>query len=196
MYLPAAELQQYRGFWVCPYCLMEFRDEERRMEKPPPTYKAEKYPVRPISYGEVCERCGKEVEIFYIWNGRRLCKSCLEEEQKKWGLVGGGPAAAPYRVSYGKKEGLLASLVNRVLERIGLRKRRPESEIVAAPRKEAEAGKKKSEIRNIVEFKRGRPLAEELEKEGEEAPPQAEGLMKERKAKKPKKKAGKKKKKK
>lgn len=177
MYLPAAELQQYKGFWVCPYCLMELRDEAKRMEKPP-----KKYPLRPIAYGEVCERCGREAAMFYIWNGRRLCKSCLDEEQKKWGLVGGGPAAAPYRIKYeGKKESFLASIVNKVLERVGLRKKRAETEIVVAPKQKVKVEKGKGK-KSIVVFKYGKPLSEKLEEEKPEEKkekpiPESEGLI-------------------
>ncbi|HIH22731.1 TPA: hypothetical protein HA238_03320 [Candidatus Micrarchaeota archaeon] len=33
MYLPSLELQQWRGQWTCQYCMMDLRDEERRIEK-------------------------------------------------------------------------------------------------------------------------------------------------------------------
>jgi len=190
MYLPASELQQFKGFWVCPYCIMELRDEDRRMEKPP-----KKYPVQPLVISEVCERCGKRAEIFYIWNGRRLCKSCLDEEQKKWGLSGGGPGAAPYRVSYGEKEGILAAAIGKLLEKIGLKKKEKKSEIVAASRERVEEEKpKKKTVSSVVAFQRGRPMSEEIEKESEEQrAPTSEGLMKGKKKKKSAKKKKKKK---
>ncbi|NYZ77290.1 hypothetical protein H0O02_03165 [Candidatus Micrarchaeota archaeon] len=192
MYLPASELQQYQGNWVCPYCIMDLKAEAQKMEKPQKEYKAEKYPIQPVSYSERCERCGRETEIFYIWNGRRLCSSCLEEEQKKWGTVGGGPSAAPYRVTYGKKEGLIGSIISRALERIGLRKRKLEGEIVAAP-KVAEAKGEKEKPTSVVSFMRGKPLAEEPEKKeaeavgkAEEKPEGQEGLKAPEEEKKPK----------
>ena len=193
MYLPASELQQYKGFWVCPYCIMELRDEDRIMQKPPKQYKKPDYPISPIVYTEKCERCGREAEYFYIWNGRRLCKSCLDEEQKKWGMVGGGPGAAPQRLTYGKDEGILGSIINRFLERIGLRKRKTESEIVVAPKiKATEAKKNKSRKSNVVAFGRGKPLTEEPEKKEEgSTKPKIELLIKKKKRKK-RKKSGKK----
>jgi hypothetical protein len=189
MYIPATEMQQYKGQWICPVCLMELIAEDTRMKKP------EKYPIPPRIYGERCERCGRETEVYYIYNGRRLCKSCLDEEQAKWGLVGGGPSAAPYRVTYGKEEGLILSIVGKLLEYLGLRKRRPrQAEIVVAPRVETKV-KKKGRRTNIVAFGHGRPLSEGLEEEEAENPaPRSEGLI--RKTKKyPKKKKKKKRKK-
>lgn len=173
MYLPAVELQQYKGQWICPVCLADMIAEDNRMKKP------KKYPISPRIYGEKCERCGRETEIYYIYNGRRLCKSCLGEEQSKWGLVGGGPSAAPYRVTYGKEEeGLLAKMVGKLLEHIGLRKRRPKGSVVVAPRRKVKVKKKGRKV-NIVAFKRGKPLSEGPENEEEPAKPRpkSEGLI-------------------
>jgi len=190
MYLPAAELQQYKGNWVCPYCLIDLKEEEKKLEKPPKEYKPEKYPIQPVSYGERCERCGREVETLYIWNGRKLCKSCLEEEQKKWTTVSRGPGGAPIVVTREKKEGLLSSIIGRLLEFIGLRKRKQAGEeIVAAQRTEKVEKEKKERPASIVSFKHGKPLSEELKREevkeeeqkenreGIEIEPQTEALI-------------------
>ncbi len=180
MYIPASEMQQYRGQWVCPICLMEMRDDDRKMTE----RRVEKPVAQPLVYGERCERCGRETSLYYIYNGRRLCKSCLEEEQAKWGTVGGGPSAAPYRITYKEgEEGFFAKLIGRVLEFIGLKKRVPEkAEIVVAPRQKIEV-REKGKKANVVAFKRGRPLSEGLETEEEEKPaekpaPKSEGLIK------------------
>ncbi len=180
MYLPAAELQQYKGFWLCPYCIMEMRDEDLRIEK----YKPVKYTISPLAYGERCERCGKETDSIYIWNERRLCRSCLAEEQSKWGLVGGRPFGAPTKVTYGgEKESILSRFISRILESVGLRKRASKSEIVVAPRQKIVV-KKKGRAVSIVAFERGRPLTERLEKGEEEGPePEEEGLMEKKKKK-------------
>lgn len=169
MYLPAAELQQYKGNWVCPYCLMDMKEDDRKMEKPPKEYKPEKYVTSPLSYEERCQRCGRETEILYMFNERKLCKSCLEDEQHKWSLVGGKPSSAAYkitRVKYEKKEGFFSSIINRLLERIGLKRRRPRDEFIEAIKKEAQDTKEKPT--NIVSFKRSRPLMDAPEKEKEE----------------------------
>lgn len=162
------------------------------MEKPPETYKKQELVTTPIVIHEACERCGREAEFFYIWNGRKLCKSCLEEEQKKWGMAGGGPTAAPTRVVYSRgRDGLLGSLIKGLLRRIGLiRKERGDlkGEIVAAEPLRVEVETKKSEKgRNVVSFRYGKPMSEGLEEDEEEEKkrkkPQSEGLMKSKKKK-------------
>ncbi len=181
MYLPAVELQQYKGQWICPNCLSDMVQEDNRM-----TQKTESYPIPPHIYAERCERCGRETSLYYIYNGRRLCKNCLEEEQAKWGLVGGGPSAAPFRVTYQEKgEGLLQKMIGKLLERIGIRKRAPgKSEVVVAPRTKIEI-KKKGKKANIVAFGRGRPMSEGLEEEEPEKPmPRSETIIKKKKKKK------------
>jgi len=174
---------------------MELRDEDRRMEKPPETYVKKPIVTTQIIYREQCERCGREAEIFYIWNGRKLCKSCLDEEQKKWGMVGGGPSAAPARVVYSRRgEGLLSSLIGGLLTRIGLKKAgKMNGEIVAAQPVKVEAKiTKKDDKKNVVSFKYGKPMSEGLgEKEKaeegksaeEQRGPESEGIMKSEEAK-------------
>lgn len=179
MYLPAIELQQYKGQWICPNCRSDMVQVDNRMKKP------EKYPMSPRIYAEKCERCGGETSLYYIYNGRRLCKSCLGEEQSKWGLVGGGPSAASFRVTYQKKgEGLLRKMIGKLLERIGLRKRTPEqSEIVVMQRTKVEI-KNKGKKANIVAFSRGRPMSEGLdEEEKKKRMPRSETIVKKKKKK-------------
>ena len=158
---------------------MEFRDEDRRMNK----YKKPELSTTPIIRHEACERCGREAEFFYIWNGRKLCKSCLDEEQAKWGMAGGGPSAAPTRVVYNRKSGgLLSSIISDILAKIGLMKsKKPglKGEIVAANsvKVKTETAKKKGKKKG-VSFKYGKPLSGNFEKEKEEKAPESEGLMK------------------
>lgn len=76
MYLPASELQQYRGQWTCQYCMMDLRDAERRAEEGGRAEQARK--------PERCERCGRESSMIYFVNGRRLCEICYHDEQGRW----------------------------------------------------------------------------------------------------------------
>jgi len=168
MYLPAAELQQYRGQWMCPYCVQDMRSEDRKAEEPEPSKGKPHLDV--ISYTEQCERCGRDLKSrVYIWNGKRLCKSCVNDEQEKWSLVGGGPMAAPYRISLGpekrrRKMSLIESLISDFLHLLGIK--RKEMEIIV--------------IEPKMPIQRARPMAEkpmESGKTAEERRPKAEGLM-------------------
>lgn len=174
MYVPASEVQQYRGQWVCPICIQEMRAKSARSE-----YKAPKYPMRPLAYPETCERCGRDSGILYIWNNRRLCRSCLEEEQKTWGVVGGGPSGAgqaipvqPLRVA--EKESVIESLIAGFLGLLGLKRKKKKIEIIVAEHPHM-----------MVE--RARPMTEGMiakEDKGEQKMPESEGLMKAKKKKK------------
>ncbi|MFH0737870.1 MAG: hypothetical protein V1827_04395 [Candidatus Micrarchaeota archaeon] len=155
MYLPAIELQQYRGQWTCPNCLQDMRADDRKSEE-----RAMKKPhLEPLPIPETCDRCGKTLEgRVYILNGRRLCKSCVDHEQDQWGIIGGGPMASPSRVTMGpemkrKKASLLESLFGDILHILGIRKKRIEVIMVsgkmpiahAKPMAEKAAGGKKKE---------------------------------------------------
>ena len=71
------------------------RDDDSRVE-----YHAPEQVLQAISYSETCERCGKAPEVLiYIWNGKRLCKSCMEEGQETWVLYTSGPNAINQSVS-------------------------------------------------------------------------------------------------
>lgn len=168
MYLPATELQQYKGMWMCPYCLQDARDEDRKMTS---GYGKEKGPITPHYVPETCERCGRDLgDRVYIWNGRRLCRNCLGEEQEKWGLVGGGPVGPPQKISVTlRKKGLLAiffeKLLSSFLAIFGIRMKQPPSEIVIVEPK--------------IPIGRAKPMSEGKMEKGEEgqAEPQSEGLM-------------------
>ncbi len=67
MYVPAYELQQYKGQWTCPVCLGDMRSEDR-----------EKVATLD-AIGEKCSRCGTSPPMIYVYNGRRLCQTCFEQ---------------------------------------------------------------------------------------------------------------------
>jgi hypothetical protein len=106
------------------------RDDESRME-----YHAPKEPLRTISYPETCDRCGKDLNRVYVWNRKRLCKSCVKEEQNTWVLFTGGPDAHPQRVYAGhmkkaKERSLVNSLISEFLALFGLKRITKETLIV------------------------------------------------------------------
>lgn len=100
MYLPTSELQTYRGQLTCQYCIMDLKDEERRIEER--SKREDKKKDRYISEeqaGERCDRCGRELTTVYYYNGKHLCSTCLEEEKKDWKTVGGErPPMAMFKV--------------------------------------------------------------------------------------------------
>jgi hypothetical protein len=162
MYLPATELQQYRGQLVCPYCLQDMRSEDRRSEAP-----QEKGAAQELSYPERCERCGRNLEgRVYIWNSKTLCKSCLEEEKKAWDIVGGGPSHGSQRSSVipmrkAKQKSLLESIISDFLALLGLKKKEPEI-IVVEPN---------APVAHI------KPMAERIRRKDGTNVPEAEGIM-------------------
>ncbi len=124
MYLPAYEFQQYKGMWLCPNCLADERQEEAKF-KP----KKEKLTTSVLSYQNTCERCGREAEVFYIFNGRRLCAFCLQEEQEKATLAGRKPFSPPVKVVVRKEKSFFQKIIDAILSFFGFRKK--EAEIVA-----------------------------------------------------------------
>ncbi len=166
MYLPASELQQYRGQWACPYCIQDMRDADRKAEE----HIVEKPKLEVLSYPETCERCGRDLEgRVYIWNGKRLCKNCVADEQEKWGLVGGGPMGAPYKVSLEpenrrKRRGFIETAIGEFLVLLGLKRKKLEVVVVG--------GK--------MPISRAKPMAEapmSPARPKEERKPQSEGIM-------------------
>jgi len=173
MYLPATELQQYGGQWACPYCIMDMREADRRSEA-----HAEARPkLEAVALPEICERCGRDLDNrVYIWNGRKLCKTCVNEEQEKWGIVGGGPMSAPYKVTLEpekkrRKASLLEHIVSEALFMLRLKRRPRNVEVIVVGEK--------------MPISRAKPMAEAAirTKEGKgEQKPEAEGLMREKPA--------------
>lgn len=92
MYLPRHELQMWNSRLYCNYCIMDLRDEERRLERsavreervpPQPAPPREREPLSPYGYGGQCDRCGRQTDTLYEYGGRRLCSTCLAEEGGK-----------------------------------------------------------------------------------------------------------------
>jgi len=154
MYLPAAELQQYKGQWLCPYCLMDSRDEDRRAEG-----RGEDH-LKGYSYSEQCERCGRALSIVYYYRGRKLCESCVDEAKREWKDVGGEkPPLSMYRITEEKgkearKLSFLEALFADILGRLGIiRKTKQKGAEIVALRE-----KKK---RQFVPF--AKPMKESIE---------------------------------
>ncbi|MDD5023458.1 MAG: hypothetical protein PHU63_04780 [Candidatus ainarchaeum sp.] len=146
MYLPALELQMYRGQWYCPYCVMDLREEHE------PKYEKGKGRHEQTLKQDHCERCGKTIhDFFYIHNGRKLCKTCLDEEKGEPGL--GSPS--PMKFSVRRKEepfytplivpakSFAEGFIHWILVKLKLKKLREKTEIVALEKKESEKEKKK-----------------------------------------------------
>ncbi len=149
MYLPATELQQYKGQLMCPYCLNDSRDEDRRAEE-----RSVEGAERATGYlsGEHCDRCGRELSTVYYYGGRKLCEDCLDDAKREWKETGGEkPPLPPYRITEkaaaeGSRRSFIERLVSEILILLRLRKRRQEPEIVAlekpvaAPKEEISLG--------------------------------------------------------
>lgn len=129
-YIPATEMQQYKGQWICPNCLQDERQREEGIK-----IKKEKIKLTTsiISYQNTCERCGREEEVFYIFNGKRLCVFCLKEEQEKATLTGKKPFGQPTKVVIQRRKSFFQKIIDTVLAFLGIRKR--EAEIVALKNK-------------------------------------------------------------
>ena len=197
MYLPATELQQYRGQWICPICIQDLRDKDRKATE----YVHKKPKLQRISYPETCERCGKDLDTVYIWNGKRLCKSCLGAEQETWGLVGGGPSGAaqklPVRPLRVRKETSLAErLIGEFLALFGIKQKKyidivevhgkmpiGRAKPMTEDRIKKKSNLKKGKVEGIIKTK----------KKKRDMKMESEGLSKKKSKKKPKKKTKKKK---
>lgn len=169
MYLPISELQQYEGQWLCPYCLREERDKDLRQARAASMERKKRY-TSAIVKSETCERCGRTLSTVYVWNGRKLCKSCLDEEKKKWDIVSGKPSSSPYRMKIGgkkKPKGLIERLVGFLLSLIGIKRKKEVSEIVVV--------KDMKKVAPLPEF--GKPLVSGAMEE-EKKNPKTEGIMK------------------
>jgi hypothetical protein len=165
MYLPGAELQQYRGQLVCPYCIQDMRDEDRRSE-----YHEERPRLEALQIPETCERCGRDLEgRVYIWNGKKLCYKCVGDEQQKWGLVGGGPMGAPAKITLEpekrrRKASLIESVISDLLHAAGVRKKPGKVEVI--------------EYKTKMPIQHAKPMSELPMKKKEETKPVSEGIMK------------------
>ena len=175
MYLPSTELQTYRGQLVCPYCIQDMRDEDRRISEPAASHPK----LEVLQYSETCERCGRDLEgRVYIWNGRRLCKSCLNDEKDTWGLASGGPMGPAQRIKVdtvhqAQKKSIIERAIGDVLALMGIRKKPISEVIIYQPRMK-------------TEITAAKPMAEKsfvspapIHSEGKAKPPaiEVEGIM-------------------
>lgn len=162
MYLPVTELQQLRGQWTCPYCIQDVRDEERRMNQP--AGGEEKHHLDVLTYPERCERCGRELEgQVYIWNGRRLCRKCLGDEQDSWELVTGKPLGPGERLRVdvtkeAKKKSFMESITSEILVAFGLKKKKVTEVIIYPQSMKSEIGAAKPMAEK--DMKKAQPVIE------------------------------------
>jgi|GEM_PF-2963736 len=186
MYVPASELQQHKGQWMCPICISNARADDARMkEAKSPTYKKNDYPMQVHSYEETCERCGRTLVTVYFLNGKKLCEDCLHGEQDKWEIVSGDrPPMTPNVVPVeAQRKSALRKFFERLFsELLGLfgvkwRPKEPESEVVALPQKV------KGRMRSF-----GKPMVSRRIKDSDNVVPVSEGIIR-RKPKKTKKKS-------
>jgi hypothetical protein len=167
MYLPASELQQYRGQLICPYCIQDLQAEDRRANE----YHEERSKMEVLQIPEVCERCGRSLDgRVYIWNGKKLCHNCVSDEQAKWGVVGGGPMTSPLKVSMEpenrrRKVSFMEAAISDVLHILGIMKKPKTIEIVEYHTR--------FPIQNAKPMAENKPMAER-----EKSKPVTEGLMK------------------
>ena len=107
------------------------RDADSRVE-----YHASKERLQMLSYPETCQRCGRDFgSRVHIWNGKRLCNSCVEAEQQAWTLFSGGPGVAQCRVpaqplKRARGRSLIEAFITKSLALIGLQ--RIEKAVLAA----------------------------------------------------------------
>lgn len=177
MYVPFQELQQYKSGMYCPYCIMDMRDEDRKFEKTVTEVgkKADKPIVQPIETSDHCQRCEKVLErSFFIVNGIKLCKSCMEIERPK---IKGFDKMEAQKLIF-RAPDRKVSLMDNVLEKVGLKKRpKPKEIIVIAPK--AEFTDKKPEIESADEEIKTEQTTVKVRKE--EPFPQVEGIIKKKK---------------
>jgi hypothetical protein len=155
MYLPASELQQYRGQPMCPYCIQDVRDQDRKAEE---YVSHENHKAEVITYVEQCERCGRDLQgRVYVWNGRKLCKSCLEDAKDSWQLERGGPMGPAQRIKVdtrrqSEKLSFIESAIGEFLMLAGMKKRPVEEIVIYHPKMQGEilGAKPMSEKAEIV----------------------------------------------
>lgn len=110
------------------------------------------------SLGGVCERCGKGLGgSGFMFNGKKLCSSCIQAEKDKTDYYGGGPAPITPAIKVeeqtkSKKKSILEYIVANVIGALAVEKR-----------------KEKEKLKDMKpEIKYARPMNEDgLEKQGE-----------------------------
>ncbi len=92
VYVPPHELKMFRSRLYCNYCIMDMEDEaraeEKRMKKridgESGQEEESKKPAqdgapRDFPLGGSCEFCGASIEVLYSFQGKKICKICLEK---------------------------------------------------------------------------------------------------------------------
>lgn len=149
MYIPKAEMQQWRGQWICPNCRMDLEREEGEAAGGRKGKEDEGGAAELHEKKGKCDRCGRETLILYKFNGKNLCWYCLEKEDTYSG-AGGTGGAIPIQLmrEKGKKKGILERIKEYFFGKepeaveitsakvVPVRKREKEGEAVPAKREE------------------------------------------------------------
>lgn len=110
-YARTEELQYFEGLRLCPACREALQEQEREKEekREKAARDSENVAGEESRSAGNCEKCGRPADVLYEFNGRRLCRICLETDPD---YVSHGPsgAAQPIKVSTGKDNGLLQRL--------------------------------------------------------------------------------------
>ena len=165
MWLPRSELVMYKGQLYCQYCLQDIREEEimkqKRLEEEQhhhEEYKAPSYYSKKPEYKakrEFCERCGRELYTVYIVNGKKLCKTCADEELKKAAAKGLRLRPIIYHL---REKPLLLKIFEWILSKLGIIKEaKKEKANIKVAISEEEINKAKADLES----------REEKESEGE-----------------------------
>ena len=72
MYLPSHELRMHNSRLYCAYCIMDVQDDEKRSRAGDGRGAGREESRAP----GICERCGRETDILYTVQGRKMCPSC------------------------------------------------------------------------------------------------------------------------
>ncbi len=127
MYIPYAEMQQWRGQWICPNCRMDLEREEAEMEAARGKKREEGGTGESYEKIGKCDRCGRETMILYKFNNRNLCWYCLEEESGT-DYSGAGGAGGVIQVRVASRRKRKKGLLERIKELIFGKKAKAEEE--------------------------------------------------------------------
>ena len=125
MYVPSSELQQYRGQWTCPNCLLNAKEEYEK--PPPPAQKHQKYGQQEISVKEKCSYCSRETSVVYYYKGAVFCETCSELQKDS---KGNKLPMAVFRLKPSKGKSLLARIAEFIINKILNRPKKKEDLIV------------------------------------------------------------------
>ncbi len=175
MYIPKSEMQQFQGQWICPNCRMDLQEGERHGKgrgasgEGGPGDEPGSQEMRD-KLGE-CERCKRPTDVFYIVNGRKLCKFCFEQGKE---YMARGPGTSPARIQIMRRKYEKKGLFRKILEFFFGKPEEPEYEIVEAeviiPKKNEEPKTQKESAQKPPEGAR----AEIVPKKSEGQKPQKE----------------------